>query len=134
MEDQARAQEAEDHLEEAAVTLRAAEELLLGDEPRSSISTSFLAMLHAAQALLLARGIRSRDWGEVMERFQVLTTSGLPVSPENRRALVIVAQLYRQVELEESVEADSLTARACLEDARRFVLEMRGLMGKRDPL
>lgn len=122
--------ESRESLEEAAFTLRAAEELLMGDQPRSAISTSFMAMLYAAQALLFDRGIRPRDWGEVVEGFQKLASSGLDVSPENRRALVIVAQLYRQVELEESMEADPLTARACLEDASRFIDEMRQLLSR----
>lgn len=133
MSDRERADDWEDFLHEAVFTLKAAEELLLGDQPRSCISTSFLAMLHAAQALLIDRGVRARDWGEVVERFQGLAASELPLSPENRRALIIVAQLYRQVELEEAAEADPLTARACLEDASRFVREIEILLGGKDP-
>ena len=56
--------------------------------------------------------------------FQGDALPGLALSKENQRALLIVADLYRRVVTSREAEADLLTARACLEDARSFVSEV----------
>ncbi len=122
-----REEEMEEWMAQARITLRAAEEMLLGDLPGESIADSFLAMLYAARAVLSGRSEVFGTWEDVVGVFR-RASSALGLSAENRRALPIVAELYRRVFLAGDMEADPLTASACLDDARAFVAEMERLL------
>jgi hypothetical protein len=115
-------------LDQAGFTLLAAEDLLVGGISEEAINSSFLAMVYAARAALEGSGEEISGWEEVVRRFQdALPALGL--SKENQRALPIVADLYRRIGGGE-VEADPVTAAACLEDARSFVAEITTKMQK----
>ena len=110
-------------LSQAMMTVRVAEEMLLGDLYRDTVANSFLAMLYAAREVVAPQAGAAVDWEEVIRLFQELAPR-MGLSPENRRALPIVAELYRRVVEREEEEADPLTASACLDDARAFVREI----------
>ncbi len=121
-------EEREEWMSQALLTLHAAEEMLLGDLAGDCIANSFLAMIYAARAALVGRGGEFTTWEEVITRFrEAAAESGL--SPENRRALPVVAELYRRVFVVGDMEADPVTASACLDDARSFLRELAGMMG-----
>lgn len=121
-------EEREEWMSQAMLTLQAAEEMLLGELPGESIANSFLAMIYAARAALAGSPEEVSTWEEVIRRFRELSAeSGL--SLENRRALPMVAELYRRVVMVGDMEADPVTASACLDDARSFVDEVAGWMG-----
>lgn len=121
-------EEREEWMSQALITIRAAEEMLLGDLAGDCIANSFLAMIYAARAALVGRGGEVTTWEEVISRFrEAAAESGL--SPENRRALPVVAELYRRVFVAGDMEADPVTASACLDDARSFLEEVAGMMG-----
>ncbi len=109
-------------LDQAHLTLAAAEGMLAGGLPGEAIANAFLGMLYAAGSALEGRGEGASGWEEVLQRFRDQTPS-LPLSHENRRALPIVADLYRRVS-EGEMEPDPLTAAACLSDARSFLEEI----------
>jgi hypothetical protein len=112
-----------DWLDQAGFSLITAEGLLVGGLSEEAISTSLLAMVYAARATLEGCTGEITAWEEVMGRFQADALPVLGLSKENQRALPIVADLYRRVGGGE-VEADPVTAAACLEDARSFVREV----------
>lgn len=121
-------EEREEWLSQALLTLHAAEEMLLGDLTEDCIANSFLAMIYAARAVLVGREGEVTTWEEVIHRFkEAALDSGM--SPENRRALPVVAELYRRVFVAGDMEADPVTASACLDDARSFLEEVAGKMG-----
>lgn len=121
-------EEREEWLSQALLTLRAAEEMLLGDLAGDCIANSFLAMIYAARAVLVGREGEVTTWEEVIRRFrEAAVDSGM--SPENRRALLVVAELYRRVFVAGDMEADPVTASACLDDARSFLEEVAGKLG-----
>jgi uncharacterized protein (UPF0332 family) len=113
-----------DWLDQAQFTLRAAEDLLMGGLAEEAISSAFLAMIYAARAALENNGGGISGWEDVVGRFQSEAVPGLSLSKENKRALPIVADLYRRVTGTREMEADPLTATACLEDARAFIEEI----------
>jgi uncharacterized protein (UPF0332 family) len=117
-----------DWLDQAVFTLRAAEDLLVGGLAEEAISSAFLAMIYAARAALESSGDEISSWEDVVGRFQSDTMPGLALSKENQRALPIVAGLYRRVTGTRDMEADPLTAAACLEDARAFIEEITARM------
>ncbi|MDI7252932.1 MAG: HEPN domain-containing protein, partial [Actinomycetota bacterium] len=121
-------EEREEWMSQALLTFRVAEEMLLGDLPGECITNSFLAMIYAARAALVGREGEVTTWEEVISRFrEAALENGL--SPENRRALPVVAELYRRVFVAGDMEADPVTASACLDDARSFLEEVAGMMG-----
>jgi hypothetical protein len=115
----------EDWLDQARFTLLASENMLMGGLAEEAIYDSFLAMVYAARAALQERAGEISTWEEVVNRFQAEALAAMELSRENQRALPIVADLYRRVSRGE-VEADPVTAAACLEDARSFVDEVEG--------
>jgi hypothetical protein len=115
----------EDWLDQAHFTLLASENMLMGGLAGEAIYDSFLAMVYAARAALHDLVGEISGWEEVVDRFQADTLPALGLSKENQRALSIVADLYRRVSRGE-MEADPVTAAACLEDARSFVGEVEG--------
>jgi len=122
---------AEDWMDQARLTLIAAGDLLAGGLSEEAVSSSFLAMVYAARATL--EGVESEipGWEEVVGLFQREALPGLGLSKENQRALFIVADLYRRVSFTREVEADPVTAAACLEDARAFIAEIEGAIDSR---
>jgi len=110
-------------LDQARFTLIASENMLVGGLAEEAIYDSFLAMVYAARAALQDRAGEISGWEEVVSRFQADILPSLGLSKENQRALPIVADLYRHVSRGE-MEADPVTAAACLEDARSFVGEV----------
>lgn len=121
-------EEREEWMSQALLTLRAAEEMLLGDMAGECIANSFLAMIYAARAALVGSGGEFTTWEEVIRRFREAAAEG-GMTPENRRALPVVAELYRRVFVARDMEADPITASACLDDARAFLDEVAGMMG-----
>lgn len=119
-----------DLIEEAAMDLRVAEELIMGGRPGEAISTSFLAMLHAAGAALGKGYAGISAWEEVVDAFVREALPVLALSKENQRALIIVGDLYRRVQITGQMEADPVTASACLDDARSFVEEIGDKLGE----
>ena len=113
-----------DWLDQARFTLLAAEDLLVGGLAEEAISSSFLAMVYAARAALAGYEGELSGWEDVVRGFQRDALPGLALSKENQRALPIVAGLYRRVAESGEIDADPLTATACLEDARSFVGEV----------
>lgn len=118
-----REQQRDSWLEQSGMALRAAEEILLGGLCEDAIANSFLAMLYAARTVLTGGGMEIEGWEEVVERFQEAARS-IGLSAENRRSLAIVRDLYHRVAVTGEMEADPLTASACLDDARSFVAEV----------
>ncbi|MFW6113870.1 MAG: HEPN domain-containing protein [Actinomycetota bacterium] len=117
------------YMDHARLNLAAAEDMLTGGLAAEAISSSFLAMVYAARAAL---GRTDRDMGdmkEVVELFQAEAVPSLSLSKGNQRSLVIVGELYRQVEVTHEMEADPLTASACINDAREFVNELEEKIG-----
>jgi HEPN domain-containing protein len=119
---------AEDWMDEAGLTLLAAEELLTAGLSREAITNAFLAMVYAARASLGDVGTEIAGWEDVVRLFQNEVLPGMGLSKENQRALPIVADLYRRVMETGEVEADPITAAACIEDARAFIAEV-GIFG-----
>lgn len=119
-----------DWLDQARFMLLAAEDLLVGGLAEEAISNSFLAMVYAARAALENVAGELSGWEAVVEGFQREALPGLGLSKENQRALPIVADLYRRVIGSGEMEADPLTATACLEDARSFIDEVEGKIGR----
>jgi uncharacterized protein (UPF0332 family) len=113
-----------DWLGQARLTLIAAEEMLLGGLAEEAITDSFLAMVYAARAALQGSEGEALSWEDVLARFQLDALPGLELSKENQRALPIVSDLYKRVVGSREMEADPLTAGACLVDARSFVDEV----------
>jgi hypothetical protein len=113
----------EDWMDQARFTLISSENLLAGGLAEEAIYDSFLAMVYAARAALPGREAEISGWDDVVSRFQAGVLPDLGLSKENQRALPIVADLYRRVSGGE-MEADPVTAAACLEDARSFVGEV----------
>jgi len=113
-----------DWLDQARFTLHTAESLLVGGLAEEAISSSFLAMLYVARAALEGRDCEISGWEGVVQCFQGEALPELALSKENQRALPIVADLYRRVVGSREMEADALTATACIEDARSFVDEV----------
>jgi len=111
-------------LDQARLTLVAAEQMLMGGLAEEAIIDSFLAMIYAARAALHGDEGEVSNWEDVIARFQVAALPGLGLSKENQRALPIVSDLYWRVAGSREMEADPLTAGACLEDARSFVDEV----------
>jgi hypothetical protein len=122
-------EEREDWLVQARLTLKVAEEMLLGGLAEEAITDSFLAMVYAARAALREGGGEAAGWEDVMVRFQRDALPGLGLSKENQRALPIVSDLYRRVVCSSEMEADPLTAGACLADATSFVGEVGEKLG-----
>lgn len=118
----------EDWVSEAKLTLAAAGELLLSGSGQEAITAAFLAMVHAARAALEGRGGEVSGWEDVVRRFQAEALPDMGFSKENRRSLVIVADLYRRIAAGD-VEADPITAAACLRDAGSFVEEVEARLG-----
>lgn len=114
-------------LEQAGMALRAAEEILLGGLCEDAITNSFLAMLYAARAALTGGGMDIGGWEEVVGRFREAARY-MGLSAESRRSLAIVHDLYHRVAVTGEMEADPLTASACLDDARFFVAEVSGVL------
>jgi len=112
-----------DWLDQAGYTLLTAEGLLSGGLSGEAISSAFLAMIYAARAALEGQGDDLSGWQDVAARFQSDALPALGLSKENQRALPIVADLYRRIGGGE-MEADPVTAAACLEDARSFLGEV----------
>ncbi|MBN2025563.1 MAG: HEPN domain-containing protein [Actinobacteria bacterium] len=113
-----------DWLDQARLTLVAAEQMLVGGLAEEAIADSFLAMVYAARAALQGGEGEVLSWEDVIARFQGDALPGLGLSKENQRALPIVSDLYWRVAGSREMEADPLTAGACLEDARSFVDEV----------
>ena len=113
-----------DWLDQARLTLVAAEQMLMGGLAEEAITDSFLAMIYAARAALHGGEGESLSWEDVIARFQGDALPGLGLSKENQRALPIVSDLYWRVAGSREMEADPVTAGACLEDARSFVDEV----------
>jgi len=109
-------------LDQAGLTLAAAENMLAGGLPGEAITNAFLGMLYAARYALEGGGGGISGWEEVLECFQAEAPS-MSLSKENQRALPIVADLYRRVSGGE-MDADPVTAAACLRDARSFMEEI----------
>lgn len=114
-------------LQQARMTLGVAEEMLLGGLCEEAVINAFLAMLYAARAALGGRGEEIGGWEEVVERFRDAAHT-LGLSPENRRALAIVRDLYLRVAVSGEMEADPETTSACLADARSFLHELCGIL------
>jgi len=113
-----------DWLDQARLTLVAAEQMLMGGLAEEAITDSFLAMVYAARAALQGSEGEALSWEDVVARFQGDALPGLGLSKENQRALPIVSDLYWRVVGSREIKADPLTAGACLEDARSFVDEV----------
>jgi len=113
-----------DWLEQARSTLAAANDSMALGFFEEAISNAFLAMLHAARAGLCDAGRELADWRDVVRGFQSEDLERLGMSNASRRSLAIIAQLYANVIETRDMEADPLTAAACLEDAREFVSEL----------
>ncbi len=113
-----------DRLEQARAALAAANDFMALGFFEEAIANAFLAMLQAARAALRDAGRELTDWRDVVRGFQSEDLEGLGMSNAGRRSLAIIAQLYANVIETRDMEADPLTAAACLEDAREFVSEL----------
>jgi hypothetical protein len=118
-----------DWLDQAGFTLQASAELLMGGLSEEAITSAFLAMVYAARAALEGAEAELTDWEEVVERFQRDALPGMALSKENQRALPIVADLYRSIG-GGKMDADPVTAAACLEDAQSFVAEVEARIAR----
>ena len=117
-----------DWLDQARMNLLVAGDLIKGGRPEEGITSSFTAMVYAARAAIGGHDPGLSDWEDVVRVFQGQALPALGLSKENQRALVIVADLYNRVAHTREMEADPVTAAACLEDARSFVREIEGKM------
>jgi uncharacterized protein (UPF0332 family) len=108
----------------AGSALLEAEGLLSRSLARESISMSYEAMICAAMAALETCDKKASKKEDVVRLFQSEALPILGLSKENQRALVIVADLYHRVVDCGEMEADPVTASACLSDARSFIGEI----------
>jgi hypothetical protein len=113
-----------DWLDQAGMDLLVAGDLIRGGRPEEAIASSFMAMIHAARAALVGGGFELSDWEDVVRAFQEEALPDLGLSKENQRALIIVADLYTRVVHTRKMQADPVTATACVDDARAFVKEI----------
>lgn len=113
-----------DWLDQARFTLVAAENFLAAGLFEEVISNSFLAMLYAARAALYDTHPEFADWRDVVRGFQEEPLQEFGLSKESQRSLPIVARLCADVLESGVMEADPVTATACLEDARSFISEL----------
>jgi HEPN domain-containing protein len=119
---------AEDWLDQAGLTLLTAVELLAAGLCEEAITNAFLAMVYAARASLVELDVEIDGWEDIVKLFQGEALPGMSLSKENQRALPIVADLYKRVIETGDVEADPITASACLEDARAFIAEVEAAL------
>lgn len=122
-------EEACDWLDQARMSLLVVGDLIKGGHPREAIADSFTGMLYAARAALGGGGSGVSGWEDVVRLFQEEALPALGLSKENQRALVIVADLYTRVICSGEMEADPVTAAACLDDAWSFVREIESAVG-----
>jgi len=115
-----------DWLDQARMNLLVAGDLIKGGRPEEAITSSFMAMVYAARATLGGRDSELSDWEDVVRAFQNEALPALGLSKENQRALIIVADLYTRIAHTREMEADPVTAAACLDDAWAFVREIEG--------
>ena len=113
-----------DWLDQARMNLLVAGDLIKGGRSEEAITSSFMAMVYAARATLGDRGSQLSGWEDVVKAFQNEALADLSLSKENQRALIIVADLYSRVAHTREMEADPVTAAACLDDARAFIKEI----------
>ncbi len=121
-------EESEDWMAEARLSLAVAEEFLVAEMGEETVSNAFLAMVYAARSALGGCGEEISGWEDVVRLFLTESLPKLGLSKENQRSLPIVCDLFRRVGAGE-VEADPVTAAACLEDARSFVEELGSRTG-----
>jgi uncharacterized protein (UPF0332 family) len=117
-----------DWLDQAGMNLLVAGDLIKGGNPEEAITSSFMAMVYAARAALVGRGFELSDLTDVVRVFQEEALPVLGLSKENQRALIIVADLYTKVVHTREMQADPVTATACVDDARAFVKEIKEKM------
>ena len=115
-----------DWLDQARMNLLVAGDLIKGGRPEEAITSSFMAMVYAARAALGGQDPELPGWEDVVRAFQSQALPALGLSKENQRALIIIADLYNRIAHTREMEADPVTAAACLEDARSFVGEIEG--------
>jgi hypothetical protein len=115
-----------DWLDQARMNLLVAGDLITGGRPEEAIASSFTAMVYAARATLGGQDSELSGWEDVVRVFQNEALPALGLSKENQRALIIVAGLYTSVAHTREMEADPVTAAACLDDAWVFVREIEG--------
>lgn len=120
---------ASDWLDQARMNLLVAGDLIKGSRSEEAITSSFMAMVYAARAALVGRNSVVSSWEDVVRAFQDEALPALGLSKENQRALVIVADLYTRIAHTREMEADPVTAAACLDDARAFVKEIEEKLG-----
>ena len=113
-----------DWLDQSRMNLVVAGDLIKGGRSEEAITSSFMAMVYAAKAALGGHDSELSDWQDVVRIFQNQALPVLGLSKENQRALVIVADLYNRVAHTREMEADPVTAAACLEDAWAFLREI----------
>jgi len=117
-----------DWLDQARMNLLVAGDLITGGRPEEAITSSFTAMVYAARATLGGQDSELSGWEDVVRVFQNEALPALGLSKENQRALIIVADLYTRIAHTREMEADPVTAAACLDDAWAFVREIEGKM------
>ncbi len=104
--------------------LEAAELMLSASFPAEAIALSYRAMLMAVKGWLELRKVKWEGEWEIPGIFMKGLSPTLNLTKESQRSLQIVKSLAERVD-NGIEEADPLTARACLDDAREFIGEMR---------
>ncbi len=105
--------------------LQAAELLLRAGYPAQAVEMAWLSMSCAVRRLLSSMGWEAASEADLTRLYSRIVLPKLRVSPENRRAFTIVSQLRERVFSAGLEEGDPLTARACLDDARSFLRELK---------
>lgn len=110
----------------AVSNLENAESALADDDSAGAIDASYRAMACMVRGLLCLKDVECASDDELPGLYSNEVLPGLEVSIENQRAFTIVRNLWERVEVTGEEAGDPLTARACLEDAKNFVDELRG--------
>lgn len=117
-----------DEILRADESLRAAEALLALGLNADSVSRTYYALLHYVRAALLSRGVEPKTHSGVLHLFNVeLVRSGLFPSAHNR-VLSMVQRGRELADYDAAVVFSADDARAHLEDARRFIAEVRAFL------
>ncbi len=115
--------EADAHIRLAVEMLREAEMDLVNGFPRGSANGAYLAMEHAARAMLLADGQRARKHQEVIGLFGAVFAKSKRVDPKFHRYLIDDFDLRNVAEYDPLPEPPVSPERAVqsLEHAREFI-------------
>lgn len=109
------------HLERADRYLQSAELLLEDGDHASSVSRSYYAMFHAAQAALLTEGIDAGSHRGVISMFGERFVKEGPLDPEMGRSLSRAFRERSVGEYEPTEPVPAETARNLIGEARAFV-------------